>query len=538
MIGLRGFLEQFAAHLPSGGPVFYLRRLTGDRPLAWVARGAEALTGHSVDSLVSASAGWFGVVHPEDRDRVRGALQAPPGEIPEVLEYRILTASGELRWVQDRIQPAPVREGASLMALGMWTDVTERRALEHQVSVMEERLWQSQRVESVGALAGGIAHDFNNLLTAILSSVQLIAEQPELQPEVRQDLLVIRTAAERGGALVQQILGFSSRAARGSNGGDLARSLRELEGILRRTLGEDVTLRVRIPPQLWSVKTDTVRMEQVILNLAVNAREAMDRGGVLEISVDNVHVGGASSGELEGVGEEPIPGDHVRLRVRDTGRGIPEAVRGRIFDAHFSTKNRPEGGLGLATVRKIVRSSGGAIRVSTRVGEGTIFDVYLPALHGDARALADTPVVRVESAPPGRLRILVVEDDPGVRALVERTLARLGHQAVGAASAAEALRVFDRLRPPFDLVLTDIILPDRPGTELHRALTRRVPGLPVVFMSGYGEEALESRGGGPVGAPFLPKPFSPEQLRAVIQRALGMSPGSGEDGARVEPGSG
>lgn len=538
MKGLRAFLGQFTAHLPEGAPTFYLRRLTGDRPLAWVAPGVQALTGHSADDLVRAPAGWFAVVHPEDRDRVRSALQAPPGEVPDVLEYRILTRTGELRWVEDRIQTAPVREGAALMALGMWTDVTERRGLEHQLSVMEERLWQSQRVESVGALAGGIAHDFNNLLTAILSSVQLIAEQPELAPEVRQDLLVIRTAAERGGALVQQILGFSRRATRSPHGGDMARSLRELEGILQRTLGEDVTLRVQVSPELWSVKTDAVRMEQVILNLAVNAREAMDRGGMLEISAANVRLTGVAEEELEGEGDRPGPGEYVRLRVRDTGRGIPEAVRGRIFDAHFSTKERSEGGLGLATVRKIVRSGGGAIRVRSRVGSGTTFDVYLPAFMDASRALPDAMMARSESPAAGGLRILVVEDDPGVRALVERTLARLGHQAVGAASAAEAIRIFDRLRPPFDLVLTDVILPDRPGTELHRALVRRVPGLPVVFMSGYGEEALENRGGGPVGAPFLPKPFSPEQLRAVVQRAVGRAPGAGEEAGLVEPGSG
>ena len=537
MSTIRSVLEEVAVLLPPGAPVLYLRHLTGDRSLVWLSPAVEALIGHSSKDLIGSPEGWISVVHPDDRDRVLAAYRLPPGDAPTEIEFRVTTASGEIRWIQDRPRVTPVRSGSQLLAAGVLTDVTDRRTLEHQVSVMEERLWQSQRVESVGALAGGIAHDFNNLLTAILSSAQLMAENPGLPEETRQDLMVIRTAAERGGSLVRQILSFSSRATRPPVTGDIGRSVRELEGILRRTLGEDVALTVDVAEDLWSVHADPARIEQVILNLAVNAREAMERGGSMQIVVENVRM----MGGLDADGERVEEGDHVRLRVRDTGCGVPEELRTRIFDPYFSTKEAPEGGLGLATVRRIVRSYGGAIHLESVVGHGSTFDVYLPAGRSAGRPLHESVAASTGTVPQGGLRILVVEDDPRVRALMERTLDRLGHQAVTAGSAAEAIRIFDRVRPPFDLLLTDVVLPDRPGPELYRALARRVPGLPVILMSGYSESALERRGAGLEGAEFLPKPFSPDQLKIVIYRAMASSraaAASDDSSLIVEPGSG
>jgi two-component system, cell cycle sensor histidine kinase and response regulator CckA len=536
MSSLRGLLEEVAVLLPPGAPILYLRHLTGDRSLVWLSPAIEALTGHAAEQLLASPEGWASLVHADDRERVLSAYRLPPGDAPEEIEFRIVTTSGEIRWLQDRPRVTPVRSGTQLLAAGVLTDVTDRRTLEHQVSVMEERLWQSQRVESVGALAGGIAHDFNNLLTAILSSAQLITENRELPAEIRQDLMVIRTAAERGGSLVRQILGFSSRAARPPVLGDVGRSVLELEVILRRTLGEDITLEVSVADDLWAVHADPSRIEQVILNLAVNAREAMDHGGKLEIVVENVHL----DASLESEGEPVREGEHVRLRVRDSGRGISPEIRSRIFDPYFSTKDKPEGGLGLATVRRIIRGYGGAIHLDSVPGNGSTFDVYLPAGRGGSRPLHESVAASTAAVPEGGLRVLVVEDDPRVRALMERTLQRLGHQAVTAGTAAEAVRIFDRVRPPFDLLLTDVVLPDRPGPELYGALARRVPGLPVILMSGYSEAALERKGAGLEGAEFLPKPFSPDQLKIVIYRAMASSRAAAppaEDRLQ-EPGSG
>jgi len=514
---IRSALGLVAEHLPSASGVFYSRRASGDLAITWAAQSLQALTGRPVQSIVDFPHLWDELIHPEDRSRVKGRLAVLP-EVDQVeVEYRIISQDGEVRWVRDRMRVFRNRVGAPVEVVGILSDVTARRSLEGQVALLEERLWESQRVESVGALAGGIAHDFNNLLTAILSSVQLISEQPGLQQQAQQDLRVIRAAAERGGALARQILGFSSGAGREAGSLDLARSLREMEVILARTLGADIDLTVSVPEDLWPVQADGARFEQVLLNLVVNARDAMERGGRLEVRLENEKL--LEPLLVEG-GQQLPPGNYAVLAVRDTGSGIPGELRSRIFQPYVSTKEGKGGvGLGLATVLRIVRGYGGGIHLETASGSGSEFRVYLPAGRVPARPLHETVAAAVAPAEVGAVRVLVVEDDPGVRELVKRTLDRAGHHAVTAGSAAEALRIFDRVKPSFDVLLSDVVLPDRSGPELYRALTRRVPNLPVVFMSGYGEGVLESRGG-PADAVFLQKPFTAQGLAATIRQAL------------------
>jgi two-component system, cell cycle sensor histidine kinase and response regulator CckA len=389
-----------------------------------------------------------------------------------------------------------------------FTDVTALRQSEDQLRI-------AQRMESIGRLAGGIAHDFNNLLTVILNYTGFAVDEMAGEAPSRAHLAEVSKAAERAATLTRQLLAFSRKQVMQPQVLDLNKIIAGMEGMLRSLLGEDLVLSVVPAMGLAHVMADPGQVEQVVMNLAVNARDAMANGGRLTIETANTEVDEAGARSFPGL----RPGPHVRLTVTDTGTGMDEKTRTQLFEPFFTTKRTGKGtGLGLATVYGIVRQSEGAIGVRSEPGEGTTFTVLLP------RELSVTPTpvrtATVPAQPAGAETILVVEDEAAVRKLVERILRSTGYTVLTAASGAEALQVCQQQQGAVHLVLTDVIMPEMGGRDLAGHLKQLYSHMRVVFMSGYTREAIQDRGVLEPGMHFIGKPFSPAELRHIVRQVL------------------
>ncbi|MBK9516143.1 MAG: response regulator [Anaeromyxobacter sp.] len=421
---------------------------------------------------------------------------------------------GEPREVEMVVSPVRDAAGALVSYVVVARDVTEQRQL-------LDRLRHAQRLEAVGTLAGGVAHDFNNLLTAIKgyagAALDLVAERDP----VREDLQEIQRAASRGAELVRQLLAFGRKQVLRPQRLDLDQAVAGVDKLLRRLAGERAELVVVPGAAPWLVEVDPGQLEQVLVNLVVNARDAMPAGGTITISTAAVALGEAEARRFV----EGAPGEFVRLSVADTGEGMDEPTRARVFEPFFTTKERGRGtGLGLSTVFGIVRQSRGFLGVSSAPGAGTRFDVFLPR---DTAAAAAAPAGHDPEAPPARTRsgrseevLLVAEDEPQVRALLQRQLAAEGYTVLVAADGREAVALLERHAGRVDLLLTDMVMPNLGGPELARHFRERHPASPVIFMSGYAEPAAD--GVGPRGADgvFVQKPFAVAELAATVRRLL------------------
>jgi PAS domain S-box-containing protein len=509
-------LSQLAGTLPTRGLAFYVRRSTADGVYLRMAGDVRGLTGWTVQEWMGRGGAWRAYVHPEDVEKVEACLRDLSDADERSLEYRFLTPQGGELWVRDTLRAIPGTPGGPWEVVGLLRDATLERTLRGQVTALEERIWESQRMESLGALAGGVAHDFNNLLTTILTTIQLLEQDAvNLGPAGRRDLRIISDAAQRGSGMVRQILSFVARREHQSGPVDVNRVVGDLEGILRRRLGKDVELELVPGEGIPAILSDAAQLEQVILNLAVNAREAMPDGGLVRVETALVTL--RESQLVEGA-EVLAPGDYVRISVSDSGPGVPAAVRDRIFEPFFTTKSKGVGGagFGLSTVQRIVRGHGGGIALDTVRGRGATFHIHLPVR--PAAVLESAPEVAAVALPQpvSGVRILVVEDEPAVRGLMQRSLQRQGHAVVAVGTAADALRAFDGARPPFDVVVVDMVLPDRDGVVVARALRRRQASVGIIYASGYGEHTSADHEPGI----FLPKPFSTLELQLAVQRAL------------------
>jgi len=398
--------------------------------------------------------------------------------------------------------------GGEEILLGTIFDMTERRRL-------EEQLLQAQKMEAVGRLAGGIAHDFNNLLTAVSGYTELLLGRLPEGDAGREHALEIRHAGQRAAALTQQLLAFSRRQVLEPRVLDLNTVISDMEKMLRRVIGEDVELTASLDQSLWRTRADPSQIEQAILNLVVNARDAMPRGGRLTIETANVELD-------ENYGDRYAsfkPGPHVMLAVSDTGVGMNAELQARLFEPFFTTKELGKGtGLGLSTTYGIVKQSGGSIWVYSEPGQGTTFKIYLPRSEDplDRREIpAPTPIPR-----PGTERVLLVEDEPEVRRLVERLLTMQGYSVLAAPGPTEALAAARAGDGPIDVLVTDVVMPGMNGRELARALATRVPGLRVLYMSGYTDAAITQHGILEPGTAFLSKPFTPDALARKLREVL------------------
>lgn len=388
---------------------------------------------------------------------------------------------------------------------------------------LERRLHQAQKMESLGRLAGGIAHDFNNALTAIQGSARLLEEKLDRDEPAREEASAILQASAHVAELTRQLLAFSRRQTLQPRVIDLNGAVRRMELMLRRTLPEDVEVSIEAPPRSSWIRIDPTHLEQVILNLAANARDAMPEGGKLRIST----AGAVAEEEADGDGSEP--GKTARLIISDNGAGIPPDALPHVFEPFFTTKAAGDGiGLGLATVYGIVKQSGGQIRVESEAGEGTRFVLDFPLAEApepeDLTGSQEVVVSRSAPAPGPGATILLVEDNAAVRRVAERALARHGHRIITAGSGEEALRILSDPTVRIDLLLTDVVMPGMNGRELADRIRVTHPGTAILFMSGYMEDEVLQRGIAAADTRFLEKPFTADALARSVESALAESP--------------
>ena len=420
-------------------------------------------------------------------------------------EFRFRRADDSYARVVDRAYILRDGEGRAVRMLGSMMDVTERRSL-------EEQLVQAQKMEAVGRLAGGIAHDFNNLLTAILGYGDLM--MPKLHdPTLRGKMQEIRKAAERASALTRQLLAFSRKQVLVPEVVPLGGLIEELSKMLRRLIGEDIELVIRLPSAAAAVRADPGQLEQVLMNLAVNARDAMPRGGKLTIEVALPLLDDAFRKDHPDVPAGPL----VEISVADTGVGMDAEVRKHIFEPFFTTKELGRGtGLGLATVYGIVKQSGGHVEVDTAPGAGTTFRIFLPAVE----APRPMPVPSLDAVVGGSETVLLVEDEAALRSLAQEILRDQGYKVIAAGSGTEALDLARSHKAPIDLLVTDVVMPGMDGRELADRLGPVHPETRCLFMSGYTDDAVVRRGVREEGMPFLQKPFTIDALALKVREVL------------------
>ncbi|HTT67536.1 MAG TPA: PAS domain-containing protein [Gemmatimonadales bacterium] len=442
-------------------------------------------------------------VYAEPAERAR--LLAERSERAEVTWKR---RDGSPITVELTFHGIPSPEGEEEQFEGVVVDVTGQRSLENQFR-------QAQRLEAVGRLAGGVAHDFNNVLTAITGYSDLVLEDLAPDDPKRADLEEIRTAAQRAAALTRQLLAFSRKQVLQSRVLDLNTVVQSLEKMLRRLIGEDVQLAFSPGAELWRVRADPGQIEQVILNLAVNSRDAMPSGGRLTIETANVELDAAYTREHAGA----TPGRYVLLAVSDTGTGMDAETRSHIFEPFFTTKEQGKGtGLGLATVYGIVKQSGGYVWVYSEPGRGATFKMYLPRV--DAPVEEQEPSGEGADVPGGGEAVLVAEDDPAVRAIVADVLSQKGYRVMRAPDGQSALGMAGAHAGRIDLLITDLVMPGMTGRELAEALAAVRPGVRVLYISGYTDDAVVRHGVLEEGLAYLQKPFTPRALARKVREML------------------
>jgi PAS domain S-box-containing protein len=424
-------------------------------------------------------------------------------------------ADEETRWVDTMLIPLEDEHGNVHGILGVYDDVTERRQAEEERAKLLDQLQQAAKMEAVGRLAGGVAHDFNNLLTAIMGNIELAREELDAPATVALHLDEAGKAADSAASLTRQLLAFSRKQMIEPKIIDLNELIGRLQNMLGRLIGEHISLRVEPARRLDRVKVDPGQFEQVLVNLVVNARDAMPSGGSLVVGTANVRLDEEYCASHPGL----VPGDYVRLTVTDTGVGMTEEVKSRLFEPFFTTKAHGRGtGLGLATAFGAVAQMSGSIEVQSELGRGTTFVVHVPRAEsqGSAGPSREAP----ERALRGSERVLLVEDDPGVRRFTVEMLERLGYAVCAASDATEALKLAGESATPFDILITDVVMPGMNGAELAQRLVALHPGLKVLLASGYTESAVLDDALAGKRVNFITKPYSIQAMAAKIRQVL------------------
>ncbi len=485
------------------------------------ARYAKLAQGIIGDGVATKSI--FRAVNARDRQLLIAAInQAAEGQ-GDIAPVEVMLDGAKERWGQFFVTSVEKDDAETEAAIVYMLETTERRALENQIN-------QSQKMDMVGQLAGGIAHDFNNVLSAIMMANDFLLNAHKPTDPSFQDIMQIKQNATRAATLVRQLLAFSRRQTLRPQVLDLGDALSDLTMLLRRLIGEKVKLDLVHGRDLWPVKVDVSQFEQVIVNLAVNARDAMPDGGKLTVKTANL--GAAESGELAYKGMPAA--DYVRIDISDTGTGIPADIREKIFEPFFSTKEVGKGtGLGLSTVYGIVKQTGGFIYVNSEEGKGTSFHIFLPRHHAEQEAQTEAPAEAhaangaAKEAPTepkrdftGQGTILLVEDEDGLRSLNARGLRSRGYSVIEAANGVEAMEALEEKNGAVDLVVSDVVMPEMDGPTLLKEMRGRNPDLKIIFVSGYAEDAFEKSLPENEQFAFLPKPFTLAQLVAAVKETM------------------
>ncbi|HEY8926199.1 MAG TPA: PAS domain-containing protein [Polyangia bacterium] len=479
------------------------------RQFLYISPAYEKLWGRSCADLLRSPDDWSAGVHPDDRARVSEAIATTRERAPCDETYRILRPDGSVRWIHERSYPVLDGAGRVQRLVGTAEDITEARQLEAQ-------LRQSQRMEAVGQLAGGVAHDFNNILAAIMMQADLAFEMVDRSGEVRDLLTDIKTATERASNLTRQLLAFSRRQVLQTRVVDLNDVVTSLSKMLERIVGEDVDLQLELHPSPLLTRADAGMLDQVLMNLVVNARDAMPTGGRLTIETSERFLTAEAGAPPESRGR------YICVTVTDTGTGIEPRHLSRIFEPFYTTKDPSKGtGLGLATAFGIVKQHGGLLTVDSVVGKGATFQVLLRPTEDDENRSAAPPPPARPAARGGGETVLVVEDEATVRQLTRRTLERAGYRVLEACDAVEALRVWEQHQSAIDLLMTDIVMPEGvSGRELAERLHASKPKLRVILTSGYSADIAGQELSLRPGHAFLQKPATPRVLLDCVRRCL------------------
>ena len=433
-------------------------------------------------------------------DRIREGNEQPYEAVGQRSDGTTYPLEVQVRVGAVSVNGAPAR-------VAVVRDVSERRKLEEQVR-------QTQKMEAIGKLAGGIAHDFNNLLAVILSAASLASSELDPGHPGRESLDDVCRAAERAAELTHKLLAFGRKQVLHVRLIDVNVVLRGMESMMRRLVAEDVILKLVLADNLGPIAADPVQLELMMLNLVANSRDAMPEGGTLTVSTREF-----GTDEVAAAFSDASPGPHVVIAVSDDGSGMDAATKARIFEPFFTTKEAGQGtGLGLATVFGIVKQSGGSILVESEPQRGTTFTIGFPRASGDLRV--EAPRHAAAPTPPGAKTILVVEDDAALRKVLVVVLQRAGYEVLGAAGPAEALEQARLRRLGIDLLLTDVVMPHMSGRQLASQLTLEHPETLVLYMSGYTNQEIDPRGVLAAGVRFLPKPFTPQALLAMVADVL------------------
>jgi two-component system, cell cycle sensor histidine kinase and response regulator CckA len=462
---------------------------------------------------------YLAAVHPDDRERIAAAVRRahdPAGDGFFDVEHRLVRPDGSVRWTNIRSQTFFEGEGEGrhpVRTVGAATDITDRKQSEADKAKLEARLFQAQKMESIGRLAGGVAHDFNNLLTVINGYTDVLLKRLDADP-AQGALSEIQKAGRRAAELTQQLLAFSREQVTVPKVLNLNHVIRDLENLLRRLIGEDIVLVTVLNPELGPVMADPGQVLQVLMNLAANSRDAMPQGGHLKIETANVYLDDRYTSEHP----EAVPGPYVRLTVSDSGAGMDAETRAHIFEPFFTTKRIGQGtGLGLATVYGAVKQAGGFIRVCSEPGKGATFQIYL---HRTEEAIE---IEEASGRPAGKWQgeetILLVEDQPELRKMVRMILESYGYRVLEAGNADEALRQSDRWTERIHLMLTDVVMPGMNGWDLANRLKPLRPQMKVIYMSGYSPTTTFNEIKA-AGIDYLQKPLSLDDLVSKVREVL------------------